>query len=519
MNKRTEYLLLSSIIIIFIALRIAFITQKNLWFDEIFSWHIIQGSFYEIISKTTADIHPPLYYFALKIWDGIFGDSVFSMRFLSTIFSVLSIFFIYPISKRVLTPAFTIILLLFFAINPLNIFYSQEVRMSAMNLFLNAGSVFFLLRLIDRKYVWLPDFRQNDYYLYVLFRTAALYTHYFSFIIFIAEIILVLITMFVPRLNQGLVNNQGKTENSNNNKFSLKKSAARLIPFGLSFGTVILLYLPWLPTFIEHSSRGQTWRNTQTINMALHEVVNYLKDLNMGLYYHYTDLTLVSYITIFLIIVYSLSLIVFLFPRRRESNLDSQRQSLIPFIFVLVPVLIGIIISINQKFEFYRYLSIIIPFVLMFVLYSISLINKKFVIIPVLVLLMFINIFGLSSQYSFNFKNDDYRELIYNIENNFKQGDRIYIEPHYMGWSIDYYKKQWDLKLPNPVYIRYGWNEILDSLNTQKPDRFWIVLDYSAVDTTKYVEYINGLKEENKIEERLTYYLAPSKVELYRFGR
>ena len=132
---------------------------------------------------------------------------------------------------------------------------------------------------------------------------------------------------------------------------------------------------------------------------------------------------------------------------------------------------------------------------------------------------MFINIFGITSGFSFNFKNDDYRPLIENIERNFKQGDRIYVEPHYMGWSIDYYKKQWGLKLPNPAYIRYGWNEILDSLNTQKPGRFWIVMDYSAVDTTRYTDHIKDLEKNNKLEERTAYFLAPSKVELYKFSR
>lgn len=509
MNKKTKYLLLSSIFILFVALRLAFITQKNLWFDEVFSWHIIQGSFYDIIARTSADIHPPLYYFILKIWNTVFGDSVFSMRLLSTVFSAISLFFIYPTAKKVLNPSFKIIFLLLFALNPLNIFYSQEVRMSAMNLFLNAGSVYFLLRLIGRNYIWLPDFRQNDYYLYVLFRAAALYTHYFSFIIFIAEAIFVIITHIIRPQDIGKPK-------------SFKTYIAGLMPFVVSFGSVILFYLPWLPAFYEHSTRGQSWRTTQTLSMALDEVINYIKDLNMGLYYHYTDLRLIKFITVFLIIVYSVTLIILLLSILRRSlpsgnSNTANNQFFIPFTFVVIPVAIGIVISLNQKVEFYRYFSIIIPFVLMFILYGISKIEKKYIVYPVIILILMINIFGITSGFSFNFKNDDYRPLINNIEHNFKEGDRVYVEPHYMGWSIDYYKEQWDLKLPSPVYIRYGWNEILDSLSTQKPERFWLILDYSAVDTAKYTEYITGLKEKNNIEERTVYFLAPTKVELYRF--
>ncbi|HJY62970.1 MAG TPA: hypothetical protein VJ455_02360 [Ignavibacteria bacterium] len=205
------------------------------------------------------------------------------------------------------------------------------------------------------------------------------------------------------------------------------------------------------------------------------------------------------------------------FPRRRESV--PSFSPAIPFLLVFVPIFLGIIISFKQRIEFYRYLSIIIPYVLIFIVYGITRINRKYIVVPILLILMLINIFGLTVQYSFDFKNDDYRPLIKQIESDYETGDRIYVEPHYMGWSIDYYKKQWDLKLPNPAYIRYGWNEILDSIKVQKPERFWVVLDYSAVDTINYAGYINGLKKEFREEEKNTYYLAPTKVELYSFRK
>src|SRR5688572_22490677 len=104
MSQKTERILLFSIFIICLAIRLAFITQKNLWFDEVFSWHLSLDGFYTIIARTSADIHPPLYYFILKIWSFIFGDSVFSIRLLSALFTSSSIFFIYAICKRMMSP-------------------------------------------------------------------------------------------------------------------------------------------------------------------------------------------------------------------------------------------------------------------------------------------------------------------------------------------------------------------------------------------------------------------------------
>ena len=145
--------------------------------------------------------------------------------------------------------------------------------------------------------------------------------------------------------------------------------------------------------------------------------------------------------------------------------------------------------------------------------------NNKYFTTAIVCFLIAVNIYGVTIHYSFGFKNDDYRSLIQKINIEYKPGDRIYVEPHFNGWVINYYKKQEDLHLPNPVYVRYGWNEVLDSISTQKPERFWVVLDYSAVDTSQYHNYIDGLKKTYKMNERTTYFLAPTKVELYNFSK
>ncbi|MBK8551774.1 MAG: hypothetical protein IPL53_12205 [Ignavibacteria bacterium] len=56
------------VILVTIALRVYDIEQKNLWFDEVYSWKIAQGSIVQIVSETSGDIHPPFYYIILKFW-------------------------------------------------------------------------------------------------------------------------------------------------------------------------------------------------------------------------------------------------------------------------------------------------------------------------------------------------------------------------------------------------------------------------------------------------------------------
>jgi len=488
MSRKSERLLLFIIFIFCFSLRLAFINQKNLWFDEVFSWHLTLKSFYEIIIRTSNDIHPPLYYFILKLWNFVFGDSVVSMRILSAIFSSAAIFFIYPLCKRVLTPVNSFTVLILYSVSPLNLYYSQEARMAAMNLFLNIGSIYFFIKLIDKQLNIDRLFRDKGFYLYVFFIVSALYTHYFSFLILTTQLVYLLYLF----------------------RFNLKKYKLYFIVF-LS---VIVVYLFWLPKFIEHISRGQRWRGSQSLFQVLREYFNYIKDMNLGLYYHYTDLDLVRYISI-LISLFLVTAFVGLFLKNKIGLQD--KTVVLILLLSFVPLTIAGIISFNQKIEFYRYLSIIIPYILIFLVYGISKWNSKILTIGVIGCFALVNIYGINIHYSFKFKNDDYRELIKQINSEYKEGDRIYVEPHYYGWIIDYYKKQDGLKIPKTVHIRYGWNEILDSINTQRPERFWLVIDFSSVDTTNYRNYIMDLSDKHEKEFNMTYYLAPTKVELYRF--
>ena len=54
----------------------------------------------ELIERTAADVHPPLYYLLLKAWTLVFGDSPAAMRSLSALFSVLTILAVYQTVRQ-----------------------------------------------------------------------------------------------------------------------------------------------------------------------------------------------------------------------------------------------------------------------------------------------------------------------------------------------------------------------------------------------------------------------------------
>jgi len=76
-------------------LRIYDLAGESLWLDEGTSIRRSQLSLINIVFELISNVHPPLYFFILHYWIGLFGDSEFSARFLSVIFGFSSIIILY----------------------------------------------------------------------------------------------------------------------------------------------------------------------------------------------------------------------------------------------------------------------------------------------------------------------------------------------------------------------------------------------------------------------------------------
>lgn len=105
--------------------------NQSLWLDETISFLAIRNhSFFGLLSEFPKyDFHPPTYYLLLKLWAQVFGTSEVSLRIPSLIAAVLSIYILYVLGRRLVSGKFGLLAALFLALNPLHIYYSQEVRM------------------------------------------------------------------------------------------------------------------------------------------------------------------------------------------------------------------------------------------------------------------------------------------------------------------------------------------------------------------------------------------------------
>ncbi|MGO8751790.1 MAG: hypothetical protein ACLQNE_38095 [Thermoguttaceae bacterium] len=68
-----------------VGVRWYYVADRSIWFDEAFSWRMIQYPFGEMFRRMALDNAPPLYYLLLKSWCACFGDSLPALRSLSVV--------------------------------------------------------------------------------------------------------------------------------------------------------------------------------------------------------------------------------------------------------------------------------------------------------------------------------------------------------------------------------------------------------------------------------------------------
>jgi len=142
------------ILIIFLGLALRLINiNQSLWLDEAIGAIAARDFTYSEILKNfiVVDNHTPGYYLLLKFWAGIFGYSEFTLRGLSVVFGILTIFVTFKIAELVSkSKTIAIFASLLLATSQIYVYYSQEARMYAMAGFFAALAVLYFIKVLDK---------------------------------------------------------------------------------------------------------------------------------------------------------------------------------------------------------------------------------------------------------------------------------------------------------------------------------------------------------------------------------
>lgn len=222
-NRVIGRLAAGGILLVAAVARFSRLGAQSLWSDEGNSVALAQRSFAEIAIRTAHDIHPPLYYWLLKIWVAGWGDSEFAVRALSAALGVLLVAVIFRLGARWFGWQAGVIAALLAAVNPFQVYYAQEARMYMLLALFGALAAFFAAeywRQGEKR--WLAG--------YALAASAGLYTHYAFPVLLLAINLSAILLLWRQK------------------KRLLKWLAAQLIPPAL--------FSPWLPIAIRQLT---TW--------------------------------------------------------------------------------------------------------------------------------------------------------------------------------------------------------------------------------------------------------------------
>ncbi len=128
------YLILVLLMALGAALRLTPLLNRDFWYDEAFTGILIHQSWGDMFQSIVHDVHPPLYYWLLKIWSLGFGSSVLALRAFSVTCGVALIGTVFATLKAwhkdTVWPA--LIGALVITVSPFFVNYSQEARMYAL---------------------------------------------------------------------------------------------------------------------------------------------------------------------------------------------------------------------------------------------------------------------------------------------------------------------------------------------------------------------------------------------------
>ncbi len=177
---RNDWLVLAGGLAVFVAIALWTISKSSIWFDEAFGAYLIHFNFFEVARYTATDVHPPVYYWLLKLWSMAFGNTELALRSMSVLFAAVAMVFGYLLTHRLFGKKAARTSLLFMALAPMMVRYGQEMRMYALVTAIAMAATYVLTFAVESK-------RKLPWVVYGLLVSLGMWTHYFSAVVWIAH--------------------------------------------------------------------------------------------------------------------------------------------------------------------------------------------------------------------------------------------------------------------------------------------------------------------------------------------
>ena len=386
--------------------------QQSVWFDESYGAYLTRFSFSDIWGMTAADVHPPLYYFLLKIWSGIFGYTDFGMRLMSVFFGAVAIVFAWQWLKRKFGVRPAIMATLLMTLSPMLIRYGQEMRMYTMAAAIIFGATYVLQMAIDTE-------KRKYWIIYGVLMALGMWTHYFTAWVFVAHLGYLIFTYRKKIFQKNII---------------------------LSYVTAVVLYIPWIPGFL--AQVGEVQQGFWIGESTLATVSDYFA--KTFLFRNGEEIT--GWLLVLLLTV--IGCLIFL-----ALKLD-KKAALLKFVAFLPPVLL-LLLSIPPFKPMFVDRYVMYSMIATSLVVGVGIVTIKFrrKVVPIVMSVAFVGVslVGITNVYSYNGVNSNAKALFNWIAENSEAGEAIIANTEWLYYDLAFYGTE-----EHPVYfidelIEYQW--------------------------------------------------------------
>ncbi len=410
--RNPNFLTLSAIVILGGFLRLFQITKNALWYDEAFSAEMIKHSLRNIIELGKFDVHPPFYYFLLKWWTMIVGNSEIALRGFSVLFGIFLIIGVYLLAKKLFNTKTALVASFLITIAPFFIQYSRENRMYALGAFLVVISTLFL---------WQAFFAKEKakmlfyFWGYLIFTVLSAYTHYFLIFTIIAQIIGIGLGLFLA------------------DKKTRQLLWQKIHYFLITLFVAAILYLPWLPIFLKQFQevKADYW----IAPFSLVSLIRAFFVIMLG------SIEVSS--SLLLALPFILVLIVTLFAIKKLKSEKPEKKTALIFVLscLFVPFILGVVVSLHRSIFLDRYFIFAGIFLFTLLAYFIAKLKRK-ILLPIVIVMTGVaivaactNVFGMDP------KVTGMRELNQTLQEKYYSGEKIIHPTSFTFIIFKYYNK------------------------------------------------------------------------------
>lgn len=347
LNTKYQVLLL---LILAAFLRFLFLNHHQIWFDEAFSYLVAKQDISSLLLAIVADNHPPFYFLVLHFWMLMFGSNETTLRLLSLLIGIGAIYVCFLLAKNLFNKKIAVYSATFFALSPLMIYYSIEVRMHILFVLLTLLATLFWIKSTRSLGIINPIF-------FIIFFTLNLYTHYFALL------------LIFPFLYLGIK----------------QKSIRLLLLVVISF----MFYTPWLKWYFDYSHPASI-----TVNSLLALPATFASFVLGGTgiitLREYLETSTPIYAKLLFLITVSLAMVVFI--KGVYKSLKKEEMLILSILFIPL----GILIILNTYIPLFSVRSTVFlaPFFYILLALGLDSLAKKYKV-PILVLFCFL--FSLTS--------------------------------------------------------------------------------------------------------------------------